>query len=139
MENVAGVALVVKTPAGPRHALLSADAASDHAFLAVRVHRVSAAPARGCARLKRVEGAGGVQVAAPHLQLHFAQSGRVSAIGALKNNASEAQVLANERGALSRIQRSVDAITQRGRDAWSTSVNHKSGHISLCGAEENEE
>ena len=135
VDDVAAIALAIETPAGPSHAILSADAPSNHAFLTRSVGCVSVAAALAGARLKRVEGARGVQVAAPHLQLHFAQSGRVSAIGALKNNASEAQVLANERRALACTQRSGDATPHRGRHARSALVNHHSGHNSLWARE----
>ena len=75
-------------------------------------------------------------VAAPHLQLYFAQSGRTSPAGTLQDHRAEAQVLACKRGALPGLQRRGDAAAHCGRHARSALVHEKFRHcVCVCTCE----
>ena len=136
MDDVPTVALAVEAPPGLRHAILSADAPSNDALLSRGVQCISVAAAKTGAGLEGVKNAGSVQIAAPHLDFDFAQSGCVSAIGALQHDGAKAQVPVLERRALAGIQRGGDAATHCGRHARSALVVHNSGHSSFCEQEE---
>ena len=133
MDDVSRVGLPVEAPACLRDAVLAVHAARDDALLSRGVNGVRVAAALGGGRLERVEGARGLEVAAPHLQLHFAQSGRVATVCALQDYRAEAQVFANNRRALPGFQRRGDATAHGGRHARGALVyKHELSHCVSC-------
>ena len=128
MYNVARVALAVEAPACLRHAVLAGRAPRYDPLLSRRVNGVSVAAAMAGACLEGVKGARRRNVTASHLQLNFAQGGRVSAVGSLQHHRAKAQVLASQRGAFSGVQRSGNATTHGGSHARSSLVHERSCH-----------
>ena len=92
MHDVARVALPIEASASLRDSVLAVHAARDDALLSRRIDCVSVVAAPGGGRLEGVEGARGLQVAAPHLQLHFPESRCVAAVRELQDYRPEAQV-----------------------------------------------
>ena len=75
------VALLVVPLPCRRHSLLAVDGPRDHALVASDVRRVSPAAAPDRSRVKNVEGATGVDVTTPHLDLRLPEGRAISAIG----------------------------------------------------------